>query len=193
MSGSFHLAFFKVHPYCSMYQNSIPRIFPGGPVVRCFHCWGPGSIPRWGTKIQQVTRYGIKKKKFIHYSWIIFHVCIPHFIYPLICCHLSFLPSCYCENDVINTVVQVCLRPYLDYLSRSGIAGSYGKSMFSFSEALTKLSHDGCTILHFQQQWTNVPIFPCPHQHLLVRVLIAIVKCEETPHCGSGFTFLTGY
>ena len=29
--------------------------FPGGPVVRTwhFHCWGPGSIPGWGTKIQQ--------------------------------------------------------------------------------------------------------------------------------------------
>ena len=39
------------------------------------------------------------------------HVCI-HFIYPLICCQLLLLPSCYCENDVINTVVQVCLRPY---------------------------------------------------------------------------------
>ena len=27
---------------------------PGGPVVRtlCFHCWSPGSIPRWGAEIQ---------------------------------------------------------------------------------------------------------------------------------------------
>ena len=31
------------------------REFPGGPVVRTlrFHCWGPGSIPGWGTKILQ--------------------------------------------------------------------------------------------------------------------------------------------
>ena len=29
--------------------------FLGGPVVRTwhFHCWGPGSVPAWGTKIQQ--------------------------------------------------------------------------------------------------------------------------------------------
>ena len=65
------------------------------------------------------------------------------------------------------------------YLSRSGIAGSYGKSVFSFSEELTKLSHNVCTILHFQQQWTSVPVFPYPNQHLLVCVLIAIVSVKR--------------
>ena len=35
-----------------------PREFPGGPVVRtwCFHCRGPGLIPRWGTNISQATQ-----------------------------------------------------------------------------------------------------------------------------------------
>ena len=37
---------------------------PGGPVVRtwCFHCWGPGPIPRRGTKIPQATQCSQKKK-----------------------------------------------------------------------------------------------------------------------------------
>ena len=38
---------------------------PGGPVVRtqCFHCWGPGKIPGWGTKILQAMQHDQKKKK----------------------------------------------------------------------------------------------------------------------------------
>ena len=41
--------------------------FPGSPVVRTrhFHCWGPGSIPGWGTKIPQAAQSGQKKKMFI--------------------------------------------------------------------------------------------------------------------------------
>ena len=38
--------------------------FPGGPVVRTwrFYCWGPGSIPGWGTKILQAMQCSQKKK-----------------------------------------------------------------------------------------------------------------------------------
>ena len=38
--------------------------FPGSPVVRIqhFHCWGPGSIPSWATKIPQAMWHGQKKK-----------------------------------------------------------------------------------------------------------------------------------
>ena len=41
------------------------REFPGGPVVRtrCFHFWGLGSIPGWGTKILQAVRLGQKTNK----------------------------------------------------------------------------------------------------------------------------------
>ena len=40
--------------------------FPGGPVARTLHvhCWGPGSVPGWGTKIPQATQQSqIRKKK----------------------------------------------------------------------------------------------------------------------------------
>ena len=41
------------------------REFPGGPVVRTWHCHchGPGSISRQETKILQVMWRGQKKKK----------------------------------------------------------------------------------------------------------------------------------
>ena len=41
------------------------RELSGGLVVGIpgFHCYGPSSIPRWGTEIPQVTQQGQKKKK----------------------------------------------------------------------------------------------------------------------------------
>ena len=48
-----------------IHSKSISWKFLGGPGVKilCFHCWGPGSIPGWGTKIPQAMWCGQKKKK----------------------------------------------------------------------------------------------------------------------------------
>ena len=39
--------------------------FPGSPVVRtrCFHCWGPGSVPGGGTRIPQPVVQEKEKKR----------------------------------------------------------------------------------------------------------------------------------
>ena len=146
-----------------------------------------------------------KKKNFTSfYSWIIFHcMYIPHFIYPFIC-WWSFVVSTFWLLWIM--LLWTLLHKYLfeslfsfEYISRSGIAGSYGKSMVTFSEEPPKLFHNGCTILLSLQLWTRVPIFPYPYQHLLVCVCMCAClnshpnKCEEALHCGSGFTFLTSY
>jgi hypothetical protein len=58
------------------------------------------------------------------------------------------------------------------YITKSGIAGSYGRSMFIFLRSLQIFFQSGCTSLHSHQQCKRVPFPPHPCQHLLLVVLL---------------------
>ena len=81
------------------------------------------------------------------------------------------------NKATVNIVEQVSLWdmvPSFGYMPRSGIAGSWGRTIPNFLRNHQVDFQSGCTSLYSHQQWRSVPLAPHPYPHELSLVFLIL-------------------